>query len=330
MSAPSLARKAMCVKLRQYRRIHFLALVSIQAYTGYTGLNDSVVPWTRRVVWRQEVLKKLQVGAVLMFLSSYALAGTVSIGTASARGEMRVDSYVVKGNATLFDGTVVETGQATADLRMDKGTLITMSTSSRGTLYRDRLVLQQGESMLAASSSFQLEANGLHVTPKMQNSLGVVSLKEGNRVEVAALHGSFGVTNDHGVLVASVPAGHAALISMQTGGETPTAYSSVGTVSFVDGHYFLTDSAAEKFEITCKNMSGYVGKEVTLTGIVQAGATPAQDASSVICAKSVSVASGAHLTTFDKAVFTGVVGYTAAGFGLAISEANQNATPASR
>ncbi len=50
------------------------------------------------------MFKKLQVAAVLLCLLSYAEAVTVSIGTASVRGDMRVDSYTVKGNATLFDG----------------------------------------------------------------------------------------------------------------------------------------------------------------------------------------------------------------------------------
>ena len=94
------------------------------------------------------MLKKLQAVIVLLCMISYAEAGTVSIGTASVRGDMRVDSYTVNGNATLFDGSVVETGQATADLRLNKGTEITLATSSRGTLYSNRLVLQQGEGEL--------------------------------------------------------------------------------------------------------------------------------------------------------------------------------------
>jgi hypothetical protein len=184
---------------------------------------------------------------------------------------------------------------------LDKGTQITMSTSSRGTLYRDRLVLQQGKSMLAASSSFQLEANGLHVTPNMPNSLGVVSLKEGNTVEVAALNGSFGVTNDHGVLLASVPSGHVVSFAMQAGGNvqaggSPTEYTGVGTVSYANGHYYLTDNAGEKFEITCRDYKKYVGKEVALSGTMQAGATPTQDATSVVCAKSVAINSGAGMS----------------------------------
>jgi hypothetical protein len=254
------------------------------------------------MVWRQEMLKKLHVVAILLCMSSYAAAGTVSIGTANARGDLRVDSYLVKGSATLFDGSVVETGQATADLRLDKGTQITMSTSSRGTLYRDRLVLQQGESMLAASSSFQLEANGLHVTPNMPNSRGVVSLKVGNTVEVTALNGSFGVTNDHGVLLASVPSGHVVSFAMQAGGNvqaggSPTEYTGVGTVSYANGHYFLTDSISEKFEITCRDYKKYVGKEVALSGTVQAGATPTMDATSVVCGKSVAINGGTGMST---------------------------------
>jgi len=275
------------------------------------------------------MLKKIEYAAILLSILGYASAENVSIGTASARGDMRVDSYVVKGNATLFDGTVVETGQATADLRMSKGTQITMSTSSRGTLYRDRLVLQQGQSMVSSSSSFQLEANGLHVTSNMPNSLGVVSLKEGNTVEVAALTGNFGVRNDHGVLIASVPSGHVTMFAMQASGGSNVSYSSVGTISYTNGHYFLTDSAAEKFEVTCKDLRRYIGKEVKLSGLVEAGVTPAQDASSVVCIKSVSMNGGSGLTVSNKVLFGSAVGYTFVGVGIAVYEANQSSTPAS-
>jgi hypothetical protein len=278
------------------------------------------------------MLKKLPVVAILLSMSSFAAAGTVSIGTASARGDMRVDSYVVKGNATLFDGSVVETGQATADLRLDKGTQITMATSSRGTLYRDRLVLQQGETELAASSSFQLEADGLHVTPNQPSSRGVVSLKAGNTVEVAALSGSFGVTDDHGVLLAHVPSGHVAFFAMQEG-EGPTEYSGVGTISYSSGHYYLTDSAGEKYELTCKDYKRYVGKQVTLTGTVQAAVTATQDATSVVCGKSVAAninGGGVGMSASSKFIVSGLAVYTAAGIGVVVDEANQTPTPASR
>jgi hypothetical protein len=307
-----------------------LALGAIPVYTGSTTDQSSVAylhwDWA---MWRQEMLKKFPVVAILLSVSSFAAAATVSIGTASARGDIRIDSYMVKGNATLFDGSVVETGQATADLRLDKGTQITMATSSRGTLYRDRLVLQQGESELAASSSFQLEANGLHVTPNTPNSRGVVSLKAGNTVEVEALNGGFGVTNDHGVLLAHVPSGHAVFFAMQEG-EGPTEYSGVGTISYASGHYYLTDNAGQKYEITCKDFKKYVGKEVKLSGTVQAAATPTMDATSVVCGRSVAMNSETGMSTTGKLIVSGVVVYTAAGLGVVIDAANQPSTPASR
>src|ERR1035438_5823148 len=89
--------------------------------------------------WGSAMFKNLQVIALLLCTLPYAAAGTVAIGTASARGDIRIDRYTVNGNATLFDGSVVETEQATADLRLDKGVQITMSTRSRGTLYRDQI-----------------------------------------------------------------------------------------------------------------------------------------------------------------------------------------------
>jgi hypothetical protein len=197
------------------------------------------------------MFKKLQAAAILLCMLSYATAGTVSIGTVSARGDMRVDNYAVKGNATLFNGSVVETGQASAELRLSKGTKITLSSSSRGTLYSDHLVLQQGETELAASSPFQLEANGVvRVTATAPNSRGIVSIRPGNTVEVASLNGSFGVTNEHGVLVANIHPGRVVSFAMQAPGASQTAFSGVGLVSFENGTYYLTTDEDVKYVLT--------------------------------------------------------------------------------
>ena len=88
------------------------------------------------------MVRTIQVAATVLSILSFtavetvsaAAAGSISIGTASARGDFRVDSHLVRGNATLFNGSILETGTATADLRMDKGATITMSTNSRSTL----------------------------------------------------------------------------------------------------------------------------------------------------------------------------------------------------
>ena len=283
------------------------------------------------------MMRKLQVVAVLSCMLSYAAAGTVSIGTASARGDMRVDNYMVKGNATLFDGSVIETGQATADLRLDKGTEITMSTSSRGTLYRDRLVLQRGESEWA-SNTFQLEANGIRVTPNEPSSRGVVSLKSGNTVEVAALNGSFGVTNDHGILLANVRPGKSISIAMQAGGNpAPLGYqfSGTGMISFENGHYYLTTDENVKYEVTGRDFKQYVGMKVQVSGILLVSNPPAGGGTSakleVVQINSVSVnGPGGGMSLKEKLIIGGSIVGAGTGIGVGVYEANYAPSSASR
>jgi hypothetical protein len=278
------------------------------------------------------MLKKLQALAVLMCMSSYAVGGTVSIGTASARGNMRVDSYSVKGNATLFDGSVVETGQATADLRLTKGTEITMSTDSLGTLYSDHLVLQRGESELAVTSSFHLQANGLRVTSTGPSSRAVVSIKPGNTVEVAVLTGSFGVTNEQGVLLANVRSGLPVSFAMQAGGN-PTYFSGVGMISCESGHYFLTDNADVKYEVIGKGLKkSYCGTKVQISGNVHPLSAPVAGASFEISESSIAInaAIDAGIGTGTSLLICGTVVAAGVGLGVGINAATQSSTPASR
>ncbi len=272
------------------------------------------------------MFRKLQVAAVLLCMLSYAAAGTVSIGTASARGDLRVDSYAVKGNATLFDGSVVETGQATAELRLSKGAEITMSSSSRGTLYSDRLVLQQGESELSAPSSFQLEANGLRVTANEPNSRGVVSLKVGNTVEVASLNGSFGVTSDHGILLANVRPGRVVSFTMQADAN-PAVFSGVGLVSFENGTYYLTTSENVKYVLTCKDTHKYVGDKVVVSGTIQG---QAGGAGAMLCVKTMDINGGSGLSMGTKWLIAGILVGAGAGTGIALAGRSSPSTPASR
>ena len=192
--------------------------------------------------------------AFMLFSFSCAHAssgsGSIGIGTVSARGNMRIDGYTVEGNATLFDGTAVETSQATATLRLENGAEVTMAIDSRGTVYRDRLVLSQGQSELkASSSSFFVEANGLRVVPGEPGTLGVVSVSSGNTVQVAVVMGELRIVDDADLSLAHVysgttmsfhqatsPAGAANGTSGTANGTTVTE---VGKVSFHNGQYYL-------------------------------------------------------------------------------------------
>jgi hypothetical protein len=270
------------------------------------------------------MFKKLQVTAVLLCFLSYAEAGTVSIGTASARGDMRVDHYSVKGNATLFDGSVVETSQASADLRLNKGVEITMSADSRGTLYSDHIVLQQGQSELTSSGSFQLQANGLHVVPGAAHSRGVVSMQPGNTIEVASLDGNFGVSNESGVMLANILPGQSFTFAMQAAANS-SDFSGVGLVTFDNGTYYLTTDSNVRYILTCKDPHSLVGDKVVITGTLQ-GAAGTNGA--MLCVKTMDINGPSSMGSKTKWIIAGVA--VAAGAGAGIALTNQNSSSASR
>ena len=282
------------------------------------------------------MIRTIQVGvAVLSILSFTAMetvsvgaAESVSIGTVSARGDFRVDSHVVRGNATLFNGSVVETGGATADLRMGEGAAITMSTNSRGILYRDRLVLQQGESELTAPQAFQLQVESLRVVASGPKSQGVVSLTPNNTVQVSSLSGTFNVTNDHGLALASVSPGRAMTFAFQVN-PVGSAFTGTGRVSFSNGHYYLTlKSTGAKYEIQGQGLAKLVGKEVTITGTIQS-ATATGGALNVVDILTTKVLA-AGLTGTSVAIISGVVVAAGVGTAVGVYEANQSTPPASQ
>lgn len=273
------------------------------------------------------VLKKLQVATTLLCMLSYAEAGTVSIGTASARGEMRVDHNSVKGNATLFDGSVVETGQATANLHLNKGAQITLSTGARSTLYSNRIILEQGSGEFDASRSFQLEANGIHVTPNQPHSRAVVELKPDKTVEVASLDGSFGITNSRGILLANILPGSPLTFAMQAGaGAEAESFSGTGLVSFENGTYYLTTDTHAKYVLTCKDPHRFVGNKVQVSGTLQG----AGQGSTMLCLKSIDINSAGGMSSRTKWIIAGVLVGAGLGAGLGLAAANSGSPAASR
>lgn len=230
--------------------------------------------------------------------SSLALAST-AIGTASARGDIRVDGYSIVGNATLFDGSAVETSQATATLRLDKGTEIKLATGSLGMLYRDHMVLQHGKSELATSDHFQMEASGFRVIPTESNARGVVAVNGLGSIEVAALNGSFQVTNGRGMVLGKVVPGSA----MSFAGQGSGSITVTGKVSSVNGHYYVTDGNGVMHEIVGrdadqevanKGLDKWVGKTVTINGTIDTGMTATGGAANVIDVSSIGRGAGAY------------------------------------
>jgi hypothetical protein len=212
---------------------------------------------------------------------------------------------------------------------MDEGATITMSTNSRGTLYSDRLVLQQGESELTAPEAFHLEAEGLHVAADGPNSRGVVSLEPGNAVHISALSGTFSVTSDHGLALASISPGRAMTFAFQSG-SSGDAFMGTGKVSFSDGQYYLTlKSTGVKYELKGEGLAKLVGREVTITGTLETPTSPTDGGIDIVDIVSRKVVGGG-LTGTSEAIIAGVIVGASVGAAVGIYKANQSSTPASQ
>lgn len=229
------------------------------------------------------MLMKVQAVLALLCMATYASAGTTVLGTVSARGNMRVDGYAVQGDATIFNGSVVETSDASANLRMGHGVDITMSKNSLGTVYPDHFVLQDGESELSAPGSFQLEAHGLHVVARKPDSVGVVSVRSKNSIQVAALAGSLEVRDGQGLLLSNVLPGQPLTFAMQAEvGTSPYSVSTVGLLDSENGHYYLTTAENVKYELTGADLQKFVGDKVVVTGTLNPGAQSGGTAGTII------------------------------------------------
>src|SRR5258706_7098847 len=97
--------------------------------------------------------------------ASVADAAAPVIGTATAKGAFRVDQATVMGNATLFEGTVIETHAGLTSLVLPGRARVSLAPLSRGKLYGDRMILEKGEARLEQGAAFRLEARGLVIQP---------------------------------------------------------------------------------------------------------------------------------------------------------------------
>jgi len=289
------------------------------------------------------VYKISNIALAALFTFACAMAETSAIGTASARGSMRIDGSVVNGNATLFDGTVVETSEAMTAVRLDKGVEIKLATDSRGKLYSDHLVLEKGAGEVAAPGRFMLQANGLRVTPEAPNSRGVVSFQDSKTVQVSALQGSFDVANDQGILLASVQPGRMLLFNMQDAGATaPTTVTGALTretdkcVANGGKKYYITvKDTGVKYEVTGPGLDALVGKTVTLTGTLDTSVQPSKCAAGLIAASNVTpvgggAAAAAGMALKTKWIIAGVAIAAAGATAGGVYAANQSSTSASR
>jgi hypothetical protein len=223
-----------------------------------------------------KVMLSLIVGASLLVLE----AAPASIGTVKSAGEFRVDGSAIRGNSTVFDGSLIETAAARTVVQIS-GAEVTLLPDSRVKMYRDRTELEKGSTLLRGPANHVVEAATLRIATASKDSVVQVELASPESVSVAARSGAAEVRNSSGVLVASLRTGMALAFDLQGGAATQVKMS--GTLVSQDGKFLLTDATTNvKVELRGADLAKYAGKCVEIAGSSMPGAQAAAGASQVV------------------------------------------------
>jgi hypothetical protein len=230
-------------------------------------------------------LKTVLVGA----FSSLGLlsAATSGIGIAMSEGNILINSSSAAGNATIFNGSTLETQSAASQVRLNDGARLRLASDSRGTVFSDHVDLQKGSANITGYSA---NASGLNVRADGKASASI-SMRDQGVVEIAALTGSVHVFNAAGLNVANLVPGRALDLRPQDAGANAPS-SLTGCAVKAGDNTLLTD---ETSNVTVQLQGGNVrtGRRVQVTGSMVPNSTPPSGASQVINVTNVKEVGGA-------------------------------------
>jgi len=193
---------------------------------------------------------------------SVALAATSAIGVVTSNGNILLNDAKTAANATVFDGSTIQTEASAGQVRMTNGSRIQLGADSRGKFYNDRVVLEKGS---ARVEGYTANANGLKIQPEGKGTATV--MLKGGTVEVASIAGNVHVYNAYGVNVANLVAGKALDLTPQDAGAAGMT-TVIGTVKKDGTKMMLTDETSN----TTFELQGFtnlkVGARVQVSGTV--------------------------------------------------------------
>jgi len=150
-----------------------------------------------------------------------ASAVDTPIGLVTSGGDFLIDQARVSGNATLRDGTLVETLGAPSALRLRRGAEIDLGERTKARVFADRLVLEAGVSDFRAGTGYAIEAASLRIRPASAATRGRVVRPGERTVQLGVSEGAVEVFDARGILIANVVPGTALEFEPQVAGAAP-------------------------------------------------------------------------------------------------------------
>ncbi len=222
--------------------------------------------------------------ALCVFLSVSSLpSSAAAIGVVKSTGAVKLDDHMAAANATIFDGSRLETGATSGELDLAGGVRLRLAAASRGRVYADRLVLEEGIGELERGAGYRLEALGLRVISSSPGSAVRVALVGQGKLQALALAGAPQVTTADGTVVAVLRPGVGLEFQPQesTGAQVP--FEMTGCLERREGRFVLRDPLTGVVEeVRGQRLDGEVGRMLEVTATVIPGAKPVAGALEVI------------------------------------------------
>jgi hypothetical protein len=212
--------------------------------------------------------------------ASVGAAATPVIGMASAQSGAMLDNTKVSGNATVFEGSTLQSS-GYSRVHLSNGSRLDLAAGSKAQVFANHVSLEQGMSEVQSPTGFEINTRTLKIQPTSSTSIARVKVDGDKQILVTALNSPVNVLNKDGMLVARVAPGLPLSFLPQAG--AGPAFDSTGCILVKGGVPVLVDSTGNQItEIRGLNLSKAVGNTVEIVGISDSSATPAGGASSVV------------------------------------------------
>lgn len=188
------------------------------------------------------MMMRLPLPAVALLCASAAPAA--SLGVATAEGDFKLNNAIVRGNATLSEGALLETMRVPSRLQLPGGASLRLDAGSRVRVLGDRVVVETGSGDFRPASTYALESRTLRVEQETTSRLRF-ALAPGatGPVQLSAASGRLRVLNSTGTLVSRLEPGVALAFEPQARPADSSAPSSfIGCVVKKDSKFMLYDS----------------------------------------------------------------------------------------
>ena len=233
------------------------------------------------------------------------------IGVIHSSGDFRLDGLSIRGNGTVFEGSLIETSRSRSEVQLTGGSRVTLTPDSRARIYSNRTVLERGTSVIRDTGTRVVEVEALRISQASTGSIVQVALNEPGQVVVGVLSGSADVRTGSGLLVGHVLSGMTLAFEPQG---ASLGVNLTGRLEKRDGKFFLTDETTHvTMELRGPDLDKYVGKKVKVAGAIISGTAAAAGAAEVASVTSISLATAAAAGGISVGATAAIVGGVAAG-----------------